>query len=116
MLVVVDKSIITQCANYVEELLSIYRWGGTNCRHLERDLKTLQPDDDVVDRLRRRLDAATDALDQCDHDHRMSPGRRPVLLVYRVVCTDENTTLWPEEDLGNLRVALNALVRVFRFV
>ena len=75
-----------------------------------------EPDDDVVDRLRRRLDAATDALDQCDHDHRMSPGRRPVLLVYRVVCTDENTTLWPEEDLGNLRVALNALVRVFRFV
>ena len=46
----------------------------------------------------------------------MSPGRRPVLLVYRVVCTDEDTTLWPEEDIGNLRVALNALVRVFRFV
>ncbi len=75
-----------------------------------------EPDENSVDRLRRRFDAATDALDQCDRDHRMSPGRRPVLLVYRVVCTDEDTTPWPEEDLGNLRVALNALVRVFRFV
>ena len=75
-----------------------------------------EPDADSVDRLRRRFDAATDALDQCDRDHRMSPGRRPVLLVYRVICVDEDTTLWPEEDIGNLRVALNALVRVFRFV
>jgi hypothetical protein len=31
-----------------------------------------------------------------------------------VICVDEDTTLWLEEDLGNLRVALNALVRVFR--
>jgi len=46
----------------------------------------------------------------------MSFGRRPVLLVYRVICVDEDTTCWPEEDVGNLRVALNALVRVFRFV
>ena len=44
----------------------------------------------------------------------MSPGRRPVLLIYRVISVDEDTTLWPEEDLGNLRVALNALVRVFK--
>ena len=73
-----------------------------------------EPDPALVDRLRRRFDAATDALDQCDRDHRMSPGRRPVLLVYRAICVDEDTTLWPAEDLGNLRVALNALVRVFR--
>jgi hypothetical protein len=26
---------------------------------------------------------------------------------------DEDTTLWPACDLGNLRVALNALVRAF---
>jgi hypothetical protein len=73
-----------------------------------------EPDAAVVERLRRRFDAATDALDQCDRDQRMSLGRRPALLVYRVICADEDTTLWPEEDLGILRVALNALVRVFR--
>jgi hypothetical protein len=28
-------------------------------------------------------------------------------------CVDEDTTLWPAQDLGNLRIALNALVRVF---
>jgi hypothetical protein len=44
----------------------------------------------------------------------LAAGRRPTLLVYRAVCADEDTTGWPQEDLGNLRVALNALVRVFR--
>jgi hypothetical protein len=73
-----------------------------------------EPDAALVERLRRRFDAATDALDQCDRDHRLSHGGRPVLLIYRVICVDEDTTLWAAEDLGNLRVALNALVRVFR--
>jgi hypothetical protein len=36
------------------------------------------------------------------------------LLVYRGICTDEDAMHWPEEDLGNLMVALNALVRLFR--
>ena len=45
---------------------------------------------------------------------RMSRGRQPTLLVYRVICSDEDAMHWPEEDIGNLRVALNALVRVFR--
>ena len=53
-------------------------------------------------------------LDACDHEQRMSAGRRPTLLVYRVVCTDEDTMHCPEDDMGNLRVALNALVRMFR--
>ena len=44
----------------------------------------------------------------------MSAGRRPTLLVYCDICSDEDTMHWPEEDIGNLRVALNALVRVFR--
>jgi hypothetical protein len=44
----------------------------------------------------------------------MSAGNRPTLLVYRIICTDQDALHWPEEDLGNLRVALNALVRVFR--
>jgi len=73
-----------------------------------------EPDAVLVERLRRRFDAATDALDQCDRDHRFSPGRRPALLIYRVTCVDEDTTMWTAEDLGNLRMALNALVRVFR--
>jgi hypothetical protein len=73
-----------------------------------------EPDATLVERLRRRFGAATDALDQCDRDHRFSPGRRPALLIYRAICVDEDTTLWPAEDLGNLRIALNALVRVFR--
>jgi hypothetical protein len=35
-------------------------------------------------------------------------------LVYRVICADEDAMHGGEEDIGNLRVALNALVRVFR--
>ncbi len=73
-----------------------------------------EPDAEAVERLRRRFDAATDALDQCDRDHRFSSGRRPALLIYRVICVDEDTKLWTADDLGNLRLALNALVRVFR--
>jgi hypothetical protein len=69
---------------------------------------------EVIEKLKRRFGAATDALDACDREHRMSRGRRPTLLVYRVICSDEDAMHWPEEDMGNLRVALNALVRVFR--
>jgi hypothetical protein len=34
--------------------------------------------------------------------------------MYRVVCTDEDAGQWPGDDIGNLLIALNALVRVFR--
>jgi hypothetical protein len=54
------------------------------------------------------------ALDECDRAVRMERGRKPSLLLYRVVCVDEDTTLWPVCDLGNLRLALNTLVRAFR--
>ena len=69
---------------------------------------------EVIEKLKRRFKDATNALDACDREHRMSVGRRPTLLVYRVICTDEDAMHWPEQDIGNLRVALNALVRVFR--
>jgi hypothetical protein len=69
---------------------------------------------EVIEKLKRRFNAATDALDACDREHRTSGGRRPTLLVYRVICVDEDAMHWPEEDIGNLRVALNALLRVFR--
>ena len=73
-----------------------------------------EPDEEEIERLRRRFSDATNALDQCDREYRLSVGGRPTLLVYRVVCTDEEGLNWKEEDMGNLRVALNALVRVFR--
>ena len=69
---------------------------------------------EVIEKLKRRFRAATNALDACDREYRMSPGSRPTLLVYRVICSDEDAMHWPAEDIGNLRVALNALVRVFR--
>lgn len=50
----------------------------------------------------------------CDREQRMLAGKRPTLLVYRIICTDQDAMNWQEEDLGNLRVALNALVRLFR--
>ncbi len=78
-------------------------------------ITTTEAPEDTIENLRKRFDAATDALDQCDRDHRMVRGRNPSLLLYRVVCADEDTTLWPECDLGNLRVALNALARIFRY-
>ena len=45
---------------------------------------------EVIDKLKRRFNAATDALDSCDREHRLSVGRRPTLLVYRVICSDED--------------------------
>ena len=53
-------------------------------------------------------------VDACDREQRMSAGKRPTLLVYRIVCTDQDALHWGEDDIGNLRVALNALVRLFR--
>ena len=72
-----------------------------------------EPDCNLVANLRDRFNAATDALDECDRASRMERGRKPSLLLYRVVCVDEDTTLWPACDIGNLRLALNALVRAF---
>jgi hypothetical protein len=69
---------------------------------------------EVIEKAKRRFADATSALDACDREQRMSRDRRPTLLVYRVICTDQDAMHWVEEDIGNLRVALNALVRVFR--
>lgn len=69
---------------------------------------------EVIEKLKRRFADATSVLDACDREQRMSAGKRPTLLVYRVICTDQEAMNWPEDDMGNLRVALNALVRLFR--
>ncbi len=69
---------------------------------------------EVIERVKRRFADATSVLDACDRDQRMSAGKRPTLLIYRVICTDQDAMHWAEEDIGNLRVALNALTRLFR--
>ena len=68
---------------------------------------------EVIERVKRRFADATSVLDACDREQRMSAGKRPTLLIYRVICADHDAMHWSEEDIGNLRVALNALVRLF---
>jgi hypothetical protein len=60
------------------------------------------------------LEHATNVLDACDCEHRMSVWLRPTLLVYRAICSDDNVLYWPEENIGNLRLAMNARVSLFR--
>ena len=43
----------------------------------------------------------TNPLDACDFNHHISAGRRPALLAYGVVCTDEEALNWKAEDMGN---------------
>lgn len=69
---------------------------------------------EVIEKLKRRFADATGTLDACDREQRLSAGKRPTLLIYRVICTDHDAMHFPEEDIGILRVALNALVRLFR--
>ena len=69
---------------------------------------------EVIEKVKRRFGDATSVLDACDREQRMSAGKRPTLLVYQVICTDQDALHWGEDDIGNLRVALNALVRLFR--
>ena len=66
---------------------------------------------EVIEKVKRRFADATSVLDACDREQRMSAGKRPTLLVYQIICTDQDSLHWAEEDMGNLRVALNALVR-----
>ena len=69
---------------------------------------------EVIEKVKRRFADATSVLDACDREQRMSAGKRPTLLVYQIICTDQDALHWGEDDIGNLRVALNALVRLFR--
>jgi len=69
---------------------------------------------EVIEKVKRRFEEATLLLDECDREQRMSPGQRPTFLVYRVICADRDLSNRDLDDIGNLRVALNALMRVFR--
>jgi hypothetical protein len=77
-------------------------------------LSPTEPTLDQIERLRRRFREAAAALTECDRTNRFDPGRGPSHLVHRVVCTDEDTLSWSNDDIASLRVGLNALVRVFR--
>lgn len=70
--------------------------------------------DDIVKKIRKRFDEATKAIEECDREQRLSTGRRPSWLIYHLICRDEDITNAKVDDLGNLRVALNALARNFR--
>ncbi|MDN2579010.1 hypothetical protein [Aquibium sp. ELW1220] len=86
-------------------------------RLIEEGIMGLSPSEptlDQIERLRRRFREAATALTECDRTNRFDPGRGPSHLVHRVVCTDEDTLSWSNDDIANLRVGLNALVRVFR--
>ncbi len=69
---------------------------------------------EVIDKVKRRYAEATAALADCHREQRHSPGRPPTFVVYRIICADEDGQHWDADDIGNLRVALNALVHVFR--
>ena len=69
---------------------------------------------EVIDQVKRRFTDATRVLDACDREQRLSAGKQPTLQIFRVVCTDCDAMHFPEEDIGSLRVVLNALVRLFR--
>ena len=69
---------------------------------------------EVIDNVKRRYAEATAALADCHREQRLSPGRPPTFVVYRMICADEDVQHRDADDIGNLRVALNALVRVFR--
>ena len=69
---------------------------------------------EVIDKVKRRYGDATAALADCDREQRLSPGRLPTFVVYRMMCADEDGQHRDADDIGNLRVALNALARVFR--
>ena len=85
-------------------------------RDIQRKQKILKHAEETghVARACRYFGDAINALDQCDREYRFSTGGRPALLFYRVVCTNEEALNWKAEEIGNLRVALNVLARVFR--
>ena len=61
----------------------------------------------------KKLNQLTSHVQTNEYAQRYSGARRPTLLMYRVVCTDEDAGQSPGDDIGNLRIALNALVPIF---
>lgn len=69
---------------------------------------------DAIERVRKRYDAVRATLDECDREQRYAVGRQPSRLIYQVICLDLDVDEQREGDIGSLRIALNALARVFK--
>jgi len=69
---------------------------------------------DTVDKIRRRYGNAVEALNDCDREQHIAAGERPTQLVFRVICSDEDIVQPNAGNIGNLRVGLNALARIFK--
>lgn len=71
------------------------------------------PSRELVEKVRRHYGAVLDVFDQCDRDRLHAPGKAPSVLAYRLVCLDEDAGAWPQADLTNLALVLDALADLF---
>lgn len=71
------------------------------------------PSRELIEKVRRHFGAVLDVLDQCDRDRLDAPGKAPSVLAYRLVCLDEDAGGWPQADLTNLALVLDALADLF---
>lgn len=71
------------------------------------------PSRELVEKVRRHYGAVLDVLGQCDRDRLDAPGKAPSVLAYRLVCLDEDAGGWPQADLTNLALVLDALADLF---
>lgn len=71
------------------------------------------PSRELVEKVRRHYCAVLDVLGQCDRDRMDAPGKAPSVLAYRLVCLDEDAGGWPQADLTNLALVLDALADLF---
>lgn len=71
------------------------------------------PSRELIEKVRRHYGAVLDVLDQCDRKRLDAPGKAPSVLAYRLVCLDEDAGGWPQTDLTNLALVLDALAELF---
>ena len=71
------------------------------------------PSCELIEKVRRHYGAVLDVLDRCDLDRQAPSGQAPSVLVYRLICIDEDAGSWPQADRSNLSFALDALGALF---
>ena len=71
------------------------------------------PSCELIEKVRRHYGAVLTVLDRCDLDRQASSGQAPSVLVYRLICIDEDAGSWPQADRSNLSFALDALGALF---
>ena len=77
-------------------------------------IKYKEPVLEVIEELKCFFGDATDGLDACYREYRMFPGQTAHAACLPRHLFGRRRMHWPEQDIGNLRVALNVLVRLFR--